>query len=168
MSAVKESALRLAKKEIVKEIVNKLQTAKSLVTAEYRGLTVAELTKLRRLAKKNNIDIKVYKNRLFKLAAQELGYSDLSEHLVGPNIFAFGVEDELAPYKLLANFAKENKIFVNKAGLFEGKVVNAQGVAEIATLPNYQEALTILARSLMGGLQQLSLSLKLVSEKKEA
>ncbi|EGV00403.1 50S ribosomal protein L10 [Mycoplasmopsis columbina SF7] len=167
MQTVKESTFRLIKKDTVKEITDKLQSTKSLVVAEYRGLSVAELTKLRLLAKKSGVEVKVYKNRLFKLAASAAGHEDLNDHLVGPNIYAFSNEDELAPYKVLAAFAKENKLFVNKAGIFEGKVVDAKGVAEIATLPNYEEALTILARSLMSPLQQLSLSLKLLSEKKE-
>ncbi|WP_029512799.1 50S ribosomal protein L10 [Mycoplasmopsis iners] len=167
MHQVKESAFRLVKKETVKEITEKLQNAKSLVVAEYRGLSVADLTKLRVLAKKSNVEIKIYKNRLFKLAADAANHSDLNNHLVGPNVFAFSKDDELAGFKVLAAFAKENKLLVAKAGIFEGKVVDAKGVNEIATLPNYEEALTILARSLMSPLQQVSLSLKLISEKKE-
>ncbi|VEU75731.1 50s ribosomal protein L10 [Mycoplasmopsis maculosa] len=166
-SQVKESANRLVKKETVVEIKEKLASAKGLVVAEYRGLSVAELTKLRVLAKENGVEIKVYKNRIFKLAAKEAGYEQLEEHLVGPNLYAFSNLEDNAAAKILSSFAKEHKALVFKAGIFENKVIDAKGVQEVATLPNYEEALTILARSLMAPLQQLSLSLKMFSEKEE-
>ncbi|MEA4115201.1 50S ribosomal protein L10 [Mycoplasma sp. 744] len=167
MHLAKESAFKLAKKEIVKEITTNLNNAKSLVVAEYRGLSVSELTKLRVLAKKSGVEIKVYKNRLFKLAASEANFEELNDHLVGPNIFAFSNSDDLAAFKLFAAFSKEHKLLVPKAGIFENKVIDAAGVSYVSSLPNYEEALTILARSLITPLQQVSLSLKLISEQKE-
>lgn len=163
---VKESTSKLAKKETVKEIAAKIEKAKSIVVAEYRGLTVADLKALRIEAKKAGIEIKVYKNRLFKLAANAAGY-ELDAHLVGPNLFAFSNLDDNAAAKVLVNFAKNNKLLIAKAGIFENNVIDAKGVQEVASLPNYEEALTILARSLMAPLQQLSLSLKMLSEKEE-
>ncbi|WP_027334679.1 50S ribosomal protein L10 [Mycoplasmopsis felifaucium] len=165
-NTVKESALKLAKRETVAEISAKLASAKSVILAEYRGLTVAELKQLRIVAKQAGVEIKVFKNRLFKLAAKQAGY-DLDEHLVGPNLFAFSNLDDNAAAKVLVKFAKENKLLLPKAGIFENKVIDAKGVQEVATLPNYEEALAILARSLMAPLQQLSLSLNLLSEKEE-
>nr|WP_318027867.1 50S ribosomal protein L10 [Mycoplasmopsis bovis] len=88
MHTIKETANRLAKIETVEEISQKISTAKGFVVAEYRGLTVADLKNLRVSAKKLGIEVKVYKNRLFKLAAKKAGY-DLDEHLVGPNLFVF-------------------------------------------------------------------------------
>ncbi|MBZ4195416.1 50S ribosomal protein L10 [Mycoplasma sp. CH-Wi4] len=161
---MKPSKNRLAKIETVREISEKIQSSKGLIIAEYRGLTVAELKNLRVEAKKAGIEIKVYKNRLFKLAAREVGY-DLDEHLVGPNLFAFSNLEDNAAAKVLVNFAKTNKLLLPKAGIFENQVIDTKTVAEVASLPNYEEALTILARSLMSPLQQLSLSLKLFSEK---
>ncbi|QZE12583.1 50S ribosomal protein L10 [Mycoplasma sp. Ms02] len=161
-----ESKLKLAKREVVSEIKSKIQGSEALAFAEYRGLTVSKLSELRKVAKEHGVEIKVYKNRLFKIAASELGYEDLADHLVGPNIFAFSNQDAMSAAKVLVNFAKDNKIMVIKAGTHEGKVVDAQGVMEVATLPTYEEALAILGRSLMSPLQMLSLSLKLVSEGK--
>ncbi|QSB07828.1 50S ribosomal protein L10 [Mycoplasma tauri] len=161
---MKPSKNRLAKIETVREISEKIQSSKGLIIAEYRGLTVAELKNLRVEAKKAGIEIKVYKNRLFKLAAREVGY-DLDEYLVGPNLFAFSNLEDNAAAKVLVNFAKTNKLLLPKAGIFENQVIDTKTVAEVASLPNYEEALTILARSLMSPLQQLSLSLKLFSEK---
>ncbi|QIW62540.1 50S ribosomal protein L10 [Mycoplasmopsis gallinacea] len=161
-----ESKFKLAKREVVAEISDKIASSQAVAFAEYRGLTVAELRELRKEAKAMGVEIKVYKNRLFKLAAQAAGYADLSEHLVGPNIFAFSQNDEMSAAKLLVKFAKKHKIMVIKAGTFDGKVVDAAGVKQVASLPSYEEALAILARSLMAPLSQISLSLKLVSEGK--
>ncbi|MEA4162453.1 50S ribosomal protein L10 [Mycoplasma sp. 888] len=161
-----ESKLKAAKKEVVLEIVDKIQNSKAVAFAEYRGLTVSELEEFRKEAKKLGVDIKVYKNRLFNLAAQQTGFADLAEYLVGPNIFAFSNNDDMSAAKLLTKYAKTHKLLVVKAGTFEGKVINAAGVKEVATLPTYEEALGILARSMMAPLQQISLSLKLVSEGK--
>lgn len=161
----KESNFKLMKKEQSKEIAKKIVDAKALVVAEYRGLTVQELTNLRVEAKKAGVELVVYKNRIFKYALANTEFESLGELLVGPNIYAFSNEDELSAAKVLSKFAKENKLLVLKAGIFEGKVIDAKGVAEVAALPNYEEALGILARSLISPLQQLSLSLKLYSEK---
>ncbi|TQC51617.1 50S ribosomal protein L10 [Mycoplasmopsis mucosicanis] len=161
----KESNFKLMKKEQSKEIAKKIADAKALVVAEYRGLTVQELTNLRVEAKKAGVELVVYKNRIFKYALANTEFESLGELLVGPNIYAFSNEDELSAAKVLSKFAKENKLLVLKAGIFEGKVIDAKGVAEVASLPNYEEALGILARSLISPLQQLSLSLKLYSEK---
>ncbi|MGY5139231.1 50S ribosomal protein L10 [Mycoplasmopsis gallinarum] len=163
MSVNHKSALRIAKEQTVQEIKDLLSSKQTLLVAEYRGLSVAELTKLRVEAKKQNLQVKVFKNRLLKLAAKELNI-DLDQFLTGPNLFIFG-DDTNAVFKLGVSFAKENKLFVNKAGIYEQNVIDAKGVQEVATLPNYEEALTILARSLMSPLQQLSLSLKMFSEK---
>lgn len=160
-----ESNFKIIKRQTVSEIKKKISSSQAVAFAEYRGLSVANLSELRKEAKKNNVEIKVYKNRLFKIAAQESGL-EMSEFLVGPNIFAFSNNDEMSAAKLLVQFAKKTKIMVVKAGTFEGKVINADGVVQVASLPTYEESLAILARSLMAPLQQLSLSLKLVSETK--
>lgn len=164
---VKESANKKAKKDLAKIIESKIKDAKSVVIAEYRGLTVAELLQLRREAKKQGIEIKVFKNRIFKIAAKAAGYKDFENNLVGPNLFAFSNQNDIVAAKVLVKFAKDNKLLVPKIAIYEGKIVDAKAIQEIATLPTYEEALTILARSLMAPLQQLSLSLKLFSEKNE-
>lgn len=160
-----ESKFKAAKKVVVSEIVNKINDTEAIAIAEYRGLSVAELQELRKEARKLGVEIKVYKNRLVKIAAEECGLGDLADHLVGPNIFAFS-PDGMSAAKLLVSFAKKHKLMVIKAGTFEGKVIDAAGVKEVATLPTYEEALGILARAMISPLQQMSLSLKLVSEGK--
>ncbi|WP_322949771.1 50S ribosomal protein L10 [Mycoplasmopsis cynos] len=161
-----ESKFKIAKREVVLEISQKIKNSQALAFAEYRGLTVAELEEFRSEAAKVGVDVKVYKNRLFKIAAANNGLADLSEYLVGPNIFLFSENDGMAAAKLLSSFVKKHKIMVIKAGTYEGKVLDANGVKEVATLPTYEEALAILARSMMSPLQQLGLALKMYSEGK--
>ncbi|UUM19604.1 MULTISPECIES: 50S ribosomal protein L10 [unclassified Mycoplasma] len=161
-----ESNFKIAKRNTVNEIVQKVQESKAIAFAEYRGLSVADLKELRIQAKQFGVEIKVYKNRLFKLAAAKTGFENLAEHLVGPNIFAFSKQDDMSAAKLLVKFAKTHKLMVIKAGTYEGQVIDASGVKQVASLPTHEEALGILARSLMAPLQQISLSLKLVSEQK--
>ncbi|WP_025755610.1 50S ribosomal protein L10 [Mycoplasmopsis cricetuli] len=161
-----ESNFKIAKRNVVNEIAEKIQKSQAIAFAEYRGLSVAQLKELRIEAKKVGVEIKVYKNRLFKLAANKTGFADLAQHLIGPNIFAFSNEDDMSAAKLLVKFAKKHKLMVIKAGTYEGQVIDATNVKKVAALPTYEEALGILARSLMAPLQQMSLSLKLISEGK--
>lgn len=162
------SYLRELKEVKVKEISKELAKASSLVIAEYRGLTVTQLETLRKEAKSQGIKVKVYKNRLFKHSILAANYGDLVPSLVGPNIFLFGGENDLAPAKLVQKFAKLHpQIVVIKAGIYEKAVVDAEEVKRIASLPSYEEALTILANSLLTPLKQLGLGMKmLVDENK--
>ncbi|WP_029906299.1 50S ribosomal protein L10 [Mycoplasmopsis opalescens] len=164
MHKAKESSFKLAKKQQALELANMLENAQGLVVAEYRGLTVAELNKLRREAEHAGVSVKVLKNRIFKYALKEANISDLAEKLVGPNIYLYSTTDGLASAKLAKKFADNNKLLVIKAGIFENRVLDANGVLEVASLPNYEEALAILGRALIAPVQQLSIALKLYSE----
>lgn len=157
-----QSKFRLMKQDIVKEISKKISQAQAMVIAEYRGLTVAKLEKLRNEAKSHGIEIKIYKNRLFRIAARQADLCDLDQYLVGSSLFAFGNTDDMSAAKVLVEFAKKNKLLVIKAGTYENKIIDANGVKMVASLPTYEESLAILARSMMAPLQQLSLSLKLI------
>lgn len=88
------------------------------------------------MPKKVGIELVVFKNRIVKYALEGTGYEALADHLVGPNIFAFSNKDELPAAKVLHKFAKTNKLLV-LSGIFEGKVIDSKGVAEVAALPNY-------------------------------
>ncbi|MCU9933665.1 50S ribosomal protein L10 [Mycoplasmopsis felis] len=84
-----ESKFKLAKREVVQEITAKIKNSQAIAFAEYRGLTVSELELFRNEASKLGLEVKVYKNRLFKLAAQATGFADLDEYLVGPEHICF-------------------------------------------------------------------------------
>ena len=124
-----------SKKAVVSEIAEKMKQSESTVVVEYRGLTVAEVTELRRNLRAENVDFKVYKNSLAQRAAEEAGMADLTKDLVGPNAIAFG-GDAVAPARVLAKFAKDHDKLVLKSGIVEGKVVDAATIKELSSLPN--------------------------------
>lgn len=153
---------RRAKEDQIKEISAKISAAKSLVVAEYAGLTVKNLQALRKDLKAKGVELKVYKNRLFRVASNEAGYN-LDESLIGPNIYAFGMEDDISPAKVLAKFAKNHEALKLKAGIYEGSVIDSTGVAEIALLPSLEEALTMLATSLLAPVNYIGKGLHLLT-----
>lgn len=125
-----------AKKLVVEEIAQQFKNAQSSIVVEYRGLTVAEVTELRRTLRAENVGFKVYKNKLAQRAAEQEGMAELNEYLVGPNAIAFGHEDAVAPARILAEFAKDHEALVVKAGFVEGKFLSQEEVNEVAKLPS--------------------------------
>ncbi|MGL5521788.1 MAG: 50S ribosomal protein L10 [Metamycoplasmataceae bacterium] len=150
------------KRETVKEIKNKIESSKSMIIAQYDTITVKGLQQLRKQAKEKDVFIKVYKNRLVKKAIESTDLESLSGSLVGQNLFAFANSESISAAKVLAEFAKKNSALQLKEGIFENKVISHEEVMVIATLPSYEEALTMLASSLLGGLKQLSIGLKML------
>ena len=124
------------KKTVVYEIENKFKNSGSTVVAEYRGLSVAEVTELRRALRAEGVELKIYKNKLVKRATEATGNESLDEYLTGPNALAFGHEDAVAPARVLAKFAKTHKNLVIKAGIVEGKLVGTDEIKELSKLPD--------------------------------
>ncbi|QJG67106.1 50S ribosomal protein L10 [Mycoplasma phocoenae] len=156
------SDLRDAKVLVVNEITEMLENAKALVVANYQGLNVEQLQELRTEAKANGVSLKVFKNRLVKHAASKLNYDALNDHLAGQNIYVFGNDDDISAAKLVANFAKKHKKLEIVAGIFENKVINADQVKVVATLPTYEEALMTLGSSLLTPLRHLAMGLDMM------
>ena len=137
-----------AKQAIVQEIADKMKNAQGTVFVDYRGLNVEEVTELRKKARENNIDYKVYKNSMMRFAAKEAGVEGLLDVLVGPTAIAFCEDDPVAPAKLINDFAGEHKALEIKAGVVEGKVLDVAGVKELAELPPRE----VLVAKVLGGL----------------
>ena len=153
------------KQEVVNEIASKLKDSASYVLFEYRGLTVSETNELRRALRESDSEFKVYKNTLTKRALESINV-DLNEHLNGPKAIAFG-KDEIAPVKILSDFAKKHKALEIKAGVVNGDVVDSAKLAELASIPSREGLLTMLAGGLMGTVRDLSICLDLYSEQLE-
>lgn len=156
-----------SKKLVVAEITDKLKSSASSVVVEYRGLTVAEVTELRRELRKEGIEIKVYKNSYAQRAAADLGYEALNEALTGPNAIAFG-NDAVAPSRILAKFAKKHKALVLKGALVEGKVVGVDTVTTLATLPNRDGMISMILGMFQSPVRNFAYALSQVAEKKSA
>lgn len=161
------SAAIQKKQEIVQEIVQKLSSSKSTIVADYRGLTVKQMTELRKQLREAGVDFKVLKNTLTKRATKEVGLTELDQHLTGPNAIAFSEEDIVAPAKILHNFAKENKVLEIKGGVVEGRVVTLDEIKELATLPSREGLLSMLLSVLQAPMRNFALALKAVAEKQE-
>ena len=153
------------KQLVIDEIKERAQSAKTIVLFDYRGITDAESKELRNKLKETNSDYKVYKNTLMSRAFNDLGI-DLTEGLTGPSAFAFG-EDQIAPIKVLSEFAKEHPALVLKVGIVDGEKADQAKLAEYATLPSREQLLTMLAGGMIGIVRDLSICLDLYSQQKE-
>jgi large subunit ribosomal protein L10 len=137
-----------SKIDAVAQLREKFERAKSLIIADYRGLNVPEISDLRAKARAASVELLVAKNRLVKRALSELEQPTLDDVLVGPSIFAMGLEDAIAPAKVLSDFAKENDHLEIKGGLFEGKALTTEDVGQLASMPSREELLGRMAGSL--------------------
>jgi len=167
------------KAQIVAELKDKFESASSAVLIDYRGITVAEATVMREQCRDAGVVYKIYKNTLTERAVKELGYEDLIPYLKGPTAIAFGVDDPVAPAKLLNDTIKKLKKMEFKVGVVEGKVIDVDGIKELASLPSREELLskmlgsmnapiTGLAMVLSGTIRSLLYALKAVEEQKSA
>ena len=125
----------LAKKqEVIDEIKDKATNSSSFVLFDYRGLTDAEIKELRRALREADANYKVYKNTLMARAFKDLNI-DLSEALEGPSAFAYST-DQIAPIKVLSDFAKDHEALQIKAAYIEGKFLPKEEVMAVSQLPN--------------------------------
>ena len=155
------------KSQIVTEIADKLKGSVSAVVVDYRGLTVAQVTELRKQLREAGVEFKVYKNTLTRRAVEIAELTDLNESLTGPNAIAFSAEDVVAPAKIINDFAKKNDKLEIKAGVIEGQVVNAEGVKALAELPSREGLLSMLLSVLQAPMRNFALATKAVAEQKE-
>ena len=153
------------KQSVIDEIKERTQNATTVVLFDYRGITDSEAKELRIKLRETNSDYKVYKNTLMARAFNDLGI-DLNEALSGPSAFAFG-EDQVAPIKVLSDFAKEHPALVLKVGIIDGEKADQAKLAEYATLPSREGLLTMLAGGMIGLVRDLSICLDLYSQQKE-
>lgn len=150
MSTFANHPVSPAKAAVVEEMKEKMQSAQGAVFVGFTGLTVADVTKLRRKFREGGVDYKVIKNTLTRIAADELGYNALDEVLEGPTAIAYSTEDAVAPAKILKEFIKETKTeaLSVKAGIVDGQVIDAAAVDALASLPSREELLAKLVGSM--------------------
>lgn len=152
------------KQEQVKEIAKKMSKAKSVVVAEYRGLTVEKTQELRRALRNEGCEMLVLKNNISRRAATNVGYDVINSDLNGPNGVVFAYEDSVAAAKVLFNFAKRNSKLVIKSGIVDGDFYDPAQIKEIAKLPSKDTLLAMLASQLYGPLRELSIGLDLLTK----
>ena len=153
------------KQLVIDEIKAKFENAKSVVLFDPRGLKVSEVTELRRALRETGSDYKVYKNTLAKRALVESGL-ELDSYLEGPTAISFS-SDELAPVKILSDFAKTHEALELKAGVVEGKVANLEQLNSYAAIPSREGLLTMLAGGMIQTVKDLSICLDLYTKQSE-
>ena len=155
-----------AKQSVVKEIIEKAQGSQTIVVAEYRGLSVAQLQELRRALRKEEAELCVYKNSLVERAGEELGYKDWNEILSGPNAIIFSKEISNGA-KVVAKYAKRfGDTLKIKGGVVEGKFVDAAGIKEVAKLPGREGLLSMFLSCLQAPVRQFACTVKAVADAK--
>jgi len=153
------------KTDVIAEIKSNLETAGSVIFFDYRGLTVEEISALRKSLKENDASLKIYKNTLTKKATDELNL-DLEEALKGPSAMAFS-PDVIAPVKILSDYAKKYETLEIKAGIVEGEVSTLETLKQLAAIPSRDGLLTMLAGGMIGIVRDLSIALNMVAEQKQ-
>ena len=136
------------KQAMVSEVAAKLQGAQSVIVAEYRGLNVERVTQLRSKARKSGVWLRVLKNTLARRAVKGTPFEKLSDQMVGPLMYGIS-QDPVAGAKVLSEFAKENELFVIKAGAMPNAVMSAQDIKALSQLPSREE----LIAKLLGTMQ---------------
>lgn len=129
------------KKAVVAEVSEQVASAQAIVLAEYRGLSVTEITSLRAEARKAGVYLRVLKNTLVRRAIDGTPFSGLTNDMVGPLMFGISA-DPVAAAKVMNNFAKTNDKFVIKAGSMPDEVLDAAGVKALASMPSREELLS--------------------------
>lgn len=158
----------IAKKAaIVEELVEKFNAASSVVVVDYRGLTVEEVTNLRKELRETGIEMRVIKNSYLRRAADKAGYEGLDEVFTGPTAVAFGGEDATAPARILAKFAEDHEALQIKGGMIEGKVVSLEEVNALAKLPNREGMLSMLLSVLQAPVRNFAYAVKAVADSKD-
>ena len=153
------------KQPIVDKIAEEIKDAQSVVLVDYRGLTVAQDTELRKQLREAGVIYKVYKNTMMKRAFEGTDFAQLDEYLEGPNAIAISKEDATAPARIICNFAKKAEALEVKAGVVEGSVYDAAGIQELSKIPSREVLLSKLLGSLQSPITNLARVLNQIAEK---
>ena len=152
------------KQAMVSEVAAKLQGAQSVIVAEYRGLNVERVTQLRSKARKSGVWLRVLKNTLARRAVKGTPFEKLSDQMVGPLMYGIS-QDPVAGAKVLSEFAKENELFVIKAGAMPNAVMSAQDIKALSQLPSREELIAKLLGTMQAPVTKLVRTLNEVPAK---
>ncbi len=156
------------KKPIVDEIIESLKDAKSVVLADYRGLTVEQDTQLRKQMRETGVIYKVYKNTMIKRAIEGTEFEAIASDLEGPTAIAISKDDATAPARILFNFSKTAEALELKSGVVEGTYYDNKGISVIATIPSRDELISKFLGSIQSPVSNFARVIKQIAEQKEA
>lgn len=163
----KMSEAKLQKAAQIEEIKEKIGKCGAFVVVDYKGISVADDTKLRSDFRKNDVEYRVLKNRLVLRALSELNIGGFEGHLEGPTAIAFAYGDPLAAAKVVSENAKTVKAIEVKCGLMDGAYIDAETVAKLAAIPSKEVLLAQLLGLLQSPLSGLARAVQQIAEKKQ-
>lgn len=156
---------RSEKQAVIDEVTGLAAKAQTLVMAEYRGITVADMTKLRSAARKQGVSLSVLKNTLARRAVAGSAFEVVSDQMTGPLIYGFSV-DAVAAAKVVSDFAKSNDKLVIRGGVFAGKALDVNGVKQLANIPSKEVLLAQLCGLLKSPISRTAVVLGALAAKK--
>ena len=156
---------RCEKEVVIKDVTDLAAKAQTLVMAEYRGITVADMTQLRSKARSSGVSLSVLKNTLARRAVAGSAFESAVDQMRGPLIYGFS-EDAVAAAKVVADFAKTNDKLVIRGGVFAGKLLDINGVKQLASIPSKEVLLSQLCGLLMSPMSRTARVLAALAEKK--
>ena len=158
---------RSEKEAVISDVTSLAAKAQTLVIAEYRGITVADMTKLRIAARGNGVALSVLKNTLARRAVAGTGFEVVSDQMTGPLIYGFS-EDAVAAARVVADFAKTNDKLVIRGGAYGGKALDVNGVKQLASIPSKEVLLAQLLGLMQSPISRTARVLAALAEQKGA
>ena len=155
-----------SKKQVVSEIQGKIKNAETVVLFEYQGLSVKDFEDLRTQLRNEGVEVRIYKNRLAKIAVNEMGHDSLTKEMTGPNALAFSNEDAVAGPRIISKFSKEHDVVKIKNGIVEGEVVSESIIHELASLPSRDGLLSMLLSCLQAPARDMALVVDALAKQK--
>lgn len=156
---------RSEKEAVITEVTGLAAKAQTLVMAEYRGITVASMDKLRVSARNSGVSLSVLKNTLARRAVAGSPFEVVAEQMAGPLVYGFS-EDPVAAAKVVADFAKTNDKLVIRGGVYAGKALDVEGVKQLASIPSKEVLLAQLCGLLMSPISRTAVVLGALAKKK--
>jgi len=155
---------RSEKEAVISDVTGLAAKAQTLVIAEYRGITVADMTKLRATARSNGVSLSVLKNTLARRAVTGSGFEVVSDLMTGPLIYGFS-NDAVAAARVVADFAKTNDKLVIRGGAYGGKALDVNGVKQLASIPSKEVLLAQLLGLMQSPISRIARVLAAIAEK---
>ena len=156
---------RSEKQAVINEVTSLAAIAQTLVIAEYRGITVADMTRLRSLARSSGVTLSVLKNTLARRALAGSAFEVITDQMTGPLIYGFSI-DAVAAAKVVSDFAKTNDKLVIRGGAFGGKTLDVNGVKQLASIPSREVLLAQVCGLLMSPIARTAVVLGALAAKK--
>ena len=156
------------KEEEVNKLADKIKDAKLVLFADYRGINVEDVTKLRKELRKSNTEYSIIKNNISRRALEKCEIKGLEVAVEGPTAVIIGKEDYLEPAKAIYEYTKDHDFYKIKGGIIEGKVMTAEEIITLAKLPSRETLLGMLAGGLLGTISKLAIAIDQVKLQKES